>query len=483
MTYSMNKFSKFVKHGKRLVAIMLVLFMNINSYAAIGANDGSAFVTKAEFDALVNTFNEQMDSYENTLGTKIDGAISNYLNSLSNEVTINLTPLINRLQESDTYKFKVWYDAGSATSGRALSWRGSVGGQYNLRQDGCAWTFSGSNNTQSETNNHVRLFKNDYKGYPVYIGQAYPYLSTIWALSGTTVITTYGAITFGTSSSGVRSHTRTAPDSNITTIGAVNYIRSDFSDSAWGTKYMRLAHEISWNQIKANVTDYYSLAADALSTSNTAFFRDEYRYTNDGVTTTTYNLSTNGSNILQWSNTTQQPTGAGQWRETSLPVWIVKTENRTWNSLYNYLLVSSGYGMKLYEGLPFFQTSIDGIATIKLNFGYGNDDTQYADFAISSEKFTNAVINSSNVNDKMLTVYPAYDPSVGGNVQTLTDVSVARVRCGDNVTVTMEVKKDTMYYIKLMPRASSTTSGAPSAGRYVYVKKDLDDIKIYHEDK
>ena len=465
------------------MALFIVALLNINSYAAVSGNDGSAFVTKAEFDALVNTFNEQMDDYEDTLVTKVDGAIANYLNSLSNEVTINLTPLINRLQENDTFKFKVWSDAGSAVSGRSLYWRGSIGGQYNLRQDGCAWTFSGSNNTQSETNNHVRLFKNNYKGYPVYIGQAYPYISTTWALSGATVITTYGNITFGTSSSGVRSHSRTAPDSNITTIGAINYIQSVFSDSAWGTKYMKLAHEVSWKQIKADVMDYYSLAADAISTSNTAFFRDEYRYTDDGVTTTTYNLSTNGTNILQWSNTSAQPTGAGQWRESSLPVWIVKTENRAWNSLYSYLLVSSGYDMKLYEGLPFFQTSIDGIATIKLNFGYGNDDTQYDDFAIYSERFTNAVISSANVNDKMLTVYPAYDPSVGGNAQTLTDVSVARVRCGDNVTVTMEVKKDTMYYIKLMPRANPTTSGVPTAGRYVYVKQNLSDITVYHEDK
>ena len=465
------------------MALFIVAFMNINTYAAVGGNDGSAFVTKAEFDALVNTFNEQMDNYESNLKTRIDGQIANYLASISNEITIQVTPLVNRLQDGGVYKFSVWNDPGSNVTGRYVTWRGSLGGQYDGRQDGCAWTFSGTTNNQSETNNHVRLFQNDYMGYQVYIGTAYPYLTTTWALSGTVVLTTYGAITFGTSASGVRSHTRTAPDNNIATTGAKNYIQSTFSSSSWGTKYNRLTHEVAWKQIKANVTDYYSLSANAISATATAFFRDEYRYTNDGVTTANLNLSTNGSNVMQWTNTTQQPTGAAQWRETALPYWIVKTENLAWSSLYNYLLVSAGYPMKLYEGIPFFTSSMDGLATITLNLGYGNDDTQYADFAISSQKFTNAVIRSANVSDKMLAVYRAYDASTGGNPKTMTDVSVARVRCGDIITITMEIEKDKMYYIKLMPRANTTTTAVPAAGRYVYVKQNLSNISVYHEDK
>ena len=66
-----------------MLALFIVVLLNINSYAAVGANDGSAFVTKAEFDALVNTFNEQMDTYQSGLNTKIDGAIANYLAGLS----------------------------------------------------------------------------------------------------------------------------------------------------------------------------------------------------------------------------------------------------------------------------------------------------------------------------------------------------------------------------------------------------------------
>lgn len=82
------KKNQIIKIYKRIIGLFIIVVMNINSYAAIGANDGSAFVTKAEFDALVNTFNEQMDTYENSLSSKIDGAIANYLSGLSNERTV-----------------------------------------------------------------------------------------------------------------------------------------------------------------------------------------------------------------------------------------------------------------------------------------------------------------------------------------------------------------------------------------------------------
>ena len=93
-----------------MIALFIVVLLNINSYAAVGANDGSAFVTKAEFDALVNTFNEQMDSYQSGLNSKIDGSIANYLAGLSNTKTVPQTNI---------------YDAiCKVTEGGALYWNG-----------------------------------------------------------------------------------------------------------------------------------------------------------------------------------------------------------------------------------------------------------------------------------------------------------------------------------------------------------------------
>ena len=73
----MNKSTRIVK---RLLALFLVVLMSINSFAAVvGDNDGSAFITKAEFDSLKNDFQAQIDQYNTSIDSKIDGAIAGYL--------------------------------------------------------------------------------------------------------------------------------------------------------------------------------------------------------------------------------------------------------------------------------------------------------------------------------------------------------------------------------------------------------------------
>ena len=58
----------------------MVLFISIENFAAVVSdNDGSAFVSKAEFDALKNDFNDQITRYKDSIDNKIDGAIAAYL--------------------------------------------------------------------------------------------------------------------------------------------------------------------------------------------------------------------------------------------------------------------------------------------------------------------------------------------------------------------------------------------------------------------
>ncbi len=59
---------------------MLVFVLCLNSFAAVVSdNDGSAFITKAEFDSLKNSFQSQIDQYNTSIDAKIDGAIAAYL--------------------------------------------------------------------------------------------------------------------------------------------------------------------------------------------------------------------------------------------------------------------------------------------------------------------------------------------------------------------------------------------------------------------
>ena len=101
---------KTYKMFTRLIAILSILAMSTNSFAAVGGNDGSAFVTKAEFDALVNTFNEQMDNYAASLETKVDGAIANYLMSLDSTQTIALENYIESAKNANikNVQFMKW---------------------------------------------------------------------------------------------------------------------------------------------------------------------------------------------------------------------------------------------------------------------------------------------------------------------------------------------------------------------------------------
>ena len=71
---------KSTKLFKRFFALLLVVLMSIESIGAVVSdNDGSAFITKAEFDSLKNNFQSQIDQYNTSIDSKIDGAIASYL--------------------------------------------------------------------------------------------------------------------------------------------------------------------------------------------------------------------------------------------------------------------------------------------------------------------------------------------------------------------------------------------------------------------
>ena len=64
---------------KALCLIFAFLFSIESMAAVVSDNDGSAFVTKAEFEALKENFAGQIDNYNTSIDSKIDGAIAAYL--------------------------------------------------------------------------------------------------------------------------------------------------------------------------------------------------------------------------------------------------------------------------------------------------------------------------------------------------------------------------------------------------------------------
>ena len=62
---------------KRMIAVLSIIgIMSFRSLSAlVSDNDGSAFVTKAEFESLKNNFIKQLNEYNKSIDNKIDGAI------------------------------------------------------------------------------------------------------------------------------------------------------------------------------------------------------------------------------------------------------------------------------------------------------------------------------------------------------------------------------------------------------------------------
>ena len=80
---------------KKLLALFLVVLMSINTLGAVVSdNDGSAFITKAEFDSLKNNFQSQIDQYNTSIDSKIDGAIASYLAGINVTKKSKIKPLI-----------------------------------------------------------------------------------------------------------------------------------------------------------------------------------------------------------------------------------------------------------------------------------------------------------------------------------------------------------------------------------------------------
>ena len=68
---------------KNIIVDLLIFILGIDSFAAVVSdNDGSAFITKAEFETMKKEFVEQVDNYNKSIDGKIDGAIAAYLAGL-----------------------------------------------------------------------------------------------------------------------------------------------------------------------------------------------------------------------------------------------------------------------------------------------------------------------------------------------------------------------------------------------------------------
>ena len=96
---------KTIRMIKRINTLVLAILLicNYSNAAVVADNDGSAFITKAEFDSLKNSFQSQLDQYNSSIDSKIDSAIAGYLAGIKVEKKITERDLLTPL--STTYYF------------------------------------------------------------------------------------------------------------------------------------------------------------------------------------------------------------------------------------------------------------------------------------------------------------------------------------------------------------------------------------------
>ena len=74
-----------------------MFLLSISSFASVVSdNDGSAFITKAEFEALKKDFSDQIENYNNSIDSKIDGAIASYLAGIKLQKEEDLECLLDK---------------------------------------------------------------------------------------------------------------------------------------------------------------------------------------------------------------------------------------------------------------------------------------------------------------------------------------------------------------------------------------------------
>lgn len=111
---------------KKLMSLFVIFTLSINVCAAtVSDNDGSAFITKAEYDSLKNNFQTQLNNYYSNIDAKIDEAISNYLTGLIITTKYDLQSNINNLKDNLRI-FSRCDDAGPITTGTTFRFSGAM---------------------------------------------------------------------------------------------------------------------------------------------------------------------------------------------------------------------------------------------------------------------------------------------------------------------------------------------------------------------
>ena len=446
---------------KRLLALFLVVLISINTFGAVVSdNDGSAFITKAEFDSLKNNFQSQIDQYNTSIDSKIDGAIASYLAGINIAKKTEEASMINKLNFTFDKDFAipttsrgtahVWY----LYAGYMTGWTSAPGNVNRIvgeakcsNNQGAVGQWKSENMTDpGRFVIYDQMFLNgNYYDYPVafiesvphaeascggfgfgtrnsdtnFDAQIYPFELTNQGLSqwGSTQLTLNFQIGgLGMSSSGIfllaSGDTRTTP-SFLTTLPGSSQSESNF-----------------YCIDNDDINDINTSATGIIATHNpTVFWASSYSFrgNNGSVTFTDRFNQTHVTNPEKLEN----------WK---INVYRHKYDTMNINNIIVRDISNAvGEPVVYYNGLPLFTASQDGKVELKMTFE--NSANANTTFDINDGPFPNTTV-------------------VGGISSDIDNPEINSFTVPSSttpVTLKFDVKKDKTYWIKALPSSGKTT--------------------------
>ena len=417
---------------KRIICLFIVLGNIISFAAVVSDNDGSTFTTKAELEALKKDFNEQIDQYNISIDTKIDGAIAAYLAGikLANVEYLNHSYFDYKVNGEDL----MWY---GGTSGANRSMNDAFYLPNNIVANMKVWRYWPEKSTDTRPWYGYRNY--DGKGYWVN-GSGDSGSSTGIGYTKTST-KNYQSYLICDTNDNILYNGRAATNVRMTILNwndsfAADMVSPIYNYDKWGGQDLWSSRAARWVILRAEteITNNYTLALCPMST--TQYNRVNYGANRwDRFKTAVANMR----DMLEWTLTSKSDNYTGS---ESLPTLycieaIYYPEGRT-NSTKKTL---NEYG---YADL------------IKVS-SY-NEAIKYGVYLTTTTK--NAEITLNLTVDKAGTIYIRTADNKG-NASASTEVTRKSVASGANTITIAEVKKDSNIFIIYAP--SGTDVGTISS--------------------
>ena len=473
-----------------LYSVIMVMILITQSFAAIVSdNDGSAFVTKSEFEALKTDFANQIQTYNESIDNKIDGAIASYLAGIQQEKKVEQESLINKINDDcgDSYKsgtteHKYGYRcmAKSYTvpttqkpEGAIVNFfTGNILGNESNTRFGCGWVRVGLTNASRtglydvnipdsgmKTGKYIMLNKYNGKYYP---GNVYNDITYRYYVTGSGAAATFdGWPQYNSTDNSV---TWTFPEFRIT---ETEYWKIDIGNAKghWDD-----ASTDTWDNIKVffggsytkNETINVIPVTGKISTSSNVFGLLNDDLTRMRVQENSYDWSATDGNVfrsrLKVSDTWQQELYFSPRFNPNLTFYFnchpydnsVKLSDLI---DYNATIAYGDGDVAIYGGLPLFKATNNGIVTMKIIFKSHDNHDVYV--GLKTSQFAN---------DETYTVESAL------NLRNENDVKYSsnKFERDKEYTFVMDVKKDQVVWIKTYDASSDTGfTGAVTSSIYL----------------